>query len=241
MRLNYNFAFKNSKLIPWERPAPPNLLISNVTLKKKVIYIISQLQLNKELFYPSLLIIFLTVGLQILNIFPSKSIKNLESDHMQYQIVSQKLSTLNASKNRFNQNIKNIDKYFSQATTSYLFAFYLQNSVPKGVQLNSYSFSDNGFDINAKAYNLDSFSEFITLIIESPVIIKDYVSINQVNRKETVQSGKGNVIPDFEIDIYGKIKKLDMNERENLYLESKANGLLRKLQRFNNLKQKLGS
>ena len=241
MRLNYNFAFKNSKLTPWERPAPPNLLISNVTLKKKVIYIISQFQLNKELFYPSLLIIFLTIGLQISNFFPTRSIKKLESDHMQYQIVSQKLSNLNASKNRFNQNIKNIDKYFSQATTSYLFAFYLQNSVPKGVQLNSYSFSDNGFDINAKAFNLDSFSEFITLIIESPVILKDFVSIKQVNRNETVQSGKASIVPDFEIDIYGKIKKLDIIKREELYLESKANGLLRKLQRFNTLKQKLGS
>ncbi len=241
MRLNYNFAFKNSKLTPWERPAPPNLLISNVTLKKKVIYIISQLQLNKELFYPSLLIILLSIGVQILNIFPTRSIKKLESDHMQYQIVSQKLSNLNASKNRFNQNIKNIDKYFSQATTSYLFAFYLQNSVPKGIQLNSYSFSDNGFDINAKAFDLDSFSEFITLIIESPVILKDFVSINQVNRNETVQSDKASIVPDFEIDIYGKIKKLDMMKREELYLESKANGLLRKLQRFNTLKQKLGS
>ncbi len=241
MRLNYNFAFKNSKLTPWERPAPPNLLISNATLKKKVFYIISQLQLNKDLFYPSLLIIFLTIGLQILNIFPTRSIKKLESDHMQYQIATQKFSTLSASKNRFNQNIQNIDKYFSQATTSYLFAFYLQNSVPKGVQINSYSFNDNGFDINATAYNLDSFSEFITLIIESPVIIKESVSVNQLNRKETGQSSSAAIVPDFEIDIYGKIKKLDMKKREDLYLESKANGLLRKLERFNTLKQKLGS
>ena len=68
MRLNYNFAFKNSKLTPWERPAPPNLLISDVSFKKKVIYIISQLKLNKQLIYPSLSIIFLNMGLQIFNI-----------------------------------------------------------------------------------------------------------------------------------------------------------------------------
>ena len=165
MRLNYNFAFKNSKLTPWERPAPPNLLISDVSFKKKVIYIISQLKLNKQLIYPSLSIIFLTVGLQIFNIFPIRSIKKLESDHTQYQIIAQKLSNLDSSKNRFKKNIQSIDKYFTQATTSYLFAFYLQNSVPKGVQLNSYNFSDNGFDINATAFNLDALSEFITLII----------------------------------------------------------------------------
>ena len=43
------------------------------------------------------------------------------------------------------------------------------------------------------------------------------------------------------MDIYGEVTKLDIKKREDLYLESKAKGLLRKLQRFNNLKQKLGS
>lgn len=241
MRLNYNFAFKNSKLTPWERPAPPNLLISDASFKKKVIYIISQLKLNKQLIYPSLSIIFLTMGLQIFNIFPTRSIKKLESDHIQYQIIAQKLSNLDSSKNRFKKNIQSIDKYFTQATTSYLFAFYLQNSVPKGVQLNSYNFSDNGFDINATAFNLDALSEFITLIIESPVIIKESVSINQVNRKDFVESGQASKVANFEMDIYGEVTKLDIKKREDLYLESKAKGLLRKLQRFNNLKQKLGS
>ena len=74
-----------------------------------------------------------------------------------------------------------------------------------------------------------------------PVIIKESVNVNQVNRKDLVQSGNVSIVPDFEIDIYGEIQKLDIQKREDLYLKSQANGLLRKLQRFNNLKQKLGS
>ena len=35
MRINYNFAFKDSKLRPWERPAPPNLLLTDASLEKK--------------------------------------------------------------------------------------------------------------------------------------------------------------------------------------------------------------
>jgi len=43
------------------------------------------------------------------------------------------------------------------------------------------------------------------------------------------------------MEIYGAIKKLQVAKRKDLYIESKANGLLQKLKRFNNLKLKLGS
>ena len=54
-------------------------------------------------------------------------------------------------------------------------------------------------------------------------------------------SSNSNPIPDFEMDIYGATKKLEVAKRRDLYIESKANGLLQKLKRFNNLKLKLGS
>ncbi len=241
MRVNYNFAFKNSKLTPWERPSPPNLLISDASLKKKLGFIIDQTKLNKELIYPSLVIILSSLGIQFLTISPNRNINNLESDHFQYQVVSQKLSDLESSKTRFRRNLKNIEKYFTQATTTYLFAFYLQNSVPKGVQLNSYIFSDNGFDITATAFNLDALNEFITLIVESPLILKDSVNINQFNKKDLAQKSNSKRVPDFEMEIYGAIKKLQVAKRKDLYIESKANGLLQKLKRFNKLKLKLGS
>ena len=241
MRINYNFAFKNSKLTPWERPSSPNLLISDASLKKKISYIVDQTKLNKELIYPSLFILLSSIGIQFLTYFPNRNIKYLESDHFEYQVLSQKLSDLESSKTRFRKKIRNIDKYFTQATTSYLFAFYLQNSVPKGVQLNSYTFSDNGFDITATAFNLDSLNEFITLIVESPVILKESVNINQVNRKDIAKSSNSDPDPDFEMEIYGAIRKLELAKRKDLYIESKAKGLLQKLKRFNNLKLKLGS
>ena len=46
---------------------------------------------------------------------------------------------------------------------------------------------------------------------------------------------------DFEMEIYGAIRKLEVAKRNDLYIESRASGLLRKLKRFNNLKLKLGS
>ncbi len=241
MRLNYNFAFKESKLTPWERPAPPNILISDATLNKKFKYIVSQFILNKELFFPSTFVLLFVLSLQILNIYPSRGIKKLETNHNKYQNISNKLMNIKSAKNRYKKNIQNLEQFFSQATTSYLFTFYLQKAVPKGVQINSYSFSDNGFDINVTAYSIDSLDEFITLIRESPIIIKKSLGINQLNRLELAQNSNDKQLADLELKIYGQVKKLDIKKREDLYLESKAKGLLKKLQRFNHLKQKLGS
>ena len=239
MRIKYNFAFKDSKLSPWERPAPPNILVSDASLQKKIIFIYQEFHKNSEIFYPSSLILFLSFGIYFINIIPNRTIKKLEADHNQYSLISTKLSDLNLSKQRYKKNLNNLEEYFTQPTTSYLFAFYLQNSVPKGVKINSYSFSDNGFDINVSAYNLDSLNEFITLIIESPIVRKQTVTINQINRLDSASFKDENISSKFDLEIYGLTEKIDVKERENLYLESNADGLLIKLQRFNYLKSLL--
>tara|TARA_B100000212_G_scaffold303898_1_gene250953 strand:+ start:234 stop:959 length:726 start_codon:yes stop_codon:yes gene_type:complete len=241
MRLNYNFAFKNSKLTPWERPAPPNLLISDASLDKKFKFILKHINSNKDLYYPSGFVLASTLLIQILNLYPKNIINKFESDHNVYQNVEIKLRKLNSSKKRFNKRISDIEEFFYDSTTSYLFSYFLQNSVPKGVQVNSYSFSDNGFDINVSAFNIDSLDEFLTLLIESPVIRKDSVKINQLTRQESVNSNNSITLPDLELEIYGQVNKINNKKREELYLESKANGLFKKLKRFNNLKHKLGS
>lgn len=241
MRLNYNFAFKNSKLKPWQRPAPPNLLFSDATIENKIKYIYIGFNKNSNLYYPSTFILIVSLGIQIFSIYPKRILKTLENDHYQYTQVANKISNINSSKKRFKQNIKNIEEYFSQPTTSYLFAFYLQNSIPQGLKLNNYYFSDNGFDISASAYNIETLNEFLTLIIESPIIIKETVKVSKINRKESSNSVNNSSDITFEIALYGQTNKLNMKERENLYRESEANGLLKKLKRFNFLNTLLGS
>ena len=234
MRIKYNFAFKDSKLSPWTRPAPPNLLVSDASLKKKIIFLYQEFNKNSAIFYPSSMILILSAGIYFLNIFPNLTIKQFEDDHNEYLRISTKLSNINSSKQRYRKNLKNIEEYFAQPTPSYLFAFYLQNSVPKGVKINSYSFSDNGFDINVSAFNLDSLNEFITLIMESPILQKSTITVSQINR--VISNNEENNSSKFDLEIYGLTEKIDIKMRENLYLESNANGLLRKLKRFNYLK-----
>ena len=241
MRINYNFAFKNSKLRQWERPSPPNLLVTDATLKKKIIYLKDQFISNSDLFFPPTIILLLSFGFQVLNIYPSKVIKELQPDHDQYVLISNKLANLANSKQRFRKNINNLRPFFTEATTSYLFAFYLQNSVPKGVKLLNYSFSDNGFEINANSYTVDALNEFLTLIIESPVINKNSVMINQLRRKQKSRTNNENFNFDYELLLYGEVKKLNFSDREKLYKDSQAKGLLKKMQRYKNLNNLLRS
>ena len=239
MRIRYNFAFKDSKLSPWQRPAPPNILVSDASLNKKIIFLYQEFHKNSEIFYPSSLILILSFGIYFFNIFPSLTIKKLQADHNQYSLISTKLSDLNSLKQSYRKSLTNLEKYFTQPTSSYLFAFYLQNSIPKGVKINSYSFSDNGFDINVSAFNLDSLNEFITLIIESPIVQKQTITVNQINRLDYNSKKEENISSSFDLEIYGLTEKMDIKKREDLYIESNANGLLRKLQRFNYLKSLL--
>ncbi len=239
MRLKYNFAFKNSKLSPWQRPAPPNLLFSNSSLDKKINFLYQEFHKNAEIYYPSSFILIISFGLYLFNIFPNYTVKKLEADHNQYLTIAKKLSNIDSSKKKFNKRLNNFEEYFSEATTSYLFAFYLQNSVPKGVKINNYTFSDNGFDINVSSFNIDSLNEFITLIIESPIIKKSTVIVNQINRLQSNSLQDEKKSFKFELEIYGQIENIDIKKREDLYQESGANGLLRKLKRFNDLKSNL--
>jgi len=241
MFIRYNFAFKNSKLRKWQRPSPPNFLITDASFKKKLLYILQVFRSNSVLFYPSSFILLITLFINLFAIYPTSKLRNLEEIHQKYTSVINKLSALDTSKRRFTKNIKNIDEFFSQPTTTYLFTYYLQNSVPKGVQLNSFSFSDNGFDINATSYSLESLNQFITLIIESPVIVGDSVTINRLDRKENFLPESQIKVSIYDLEIYGQVNKLDIIKREDLYKDSEAYGLLKKLQRFNHLKKLLKS
>ena len=78
MRINYNFAFKNYNLKRWLRPAPPNLLVTDASFKKKILYLKDQFIGNPEIFYPPSFILLFALLLQLINIYPSKVSKHLK-------------------------------------------------------------------------------------------------------------------------------------------------------------------
>ena len=242
MPVNYNFAFKNSKLKEWNRPDKSNnVLSSDISFKKKLTYLFEVFIKNPEIFYPSTCICLLTILVHIGSIYPTRIINKLEPMHIEYTLITKKLSSLQKRLNIMKKHMDNVNDFYTKATPSYLFAFYLQNSVPQGVQINDYFVSDNGFDITAKAYNIEPLNEFLTLVIESPIIKRNSVVVEKIIRKEGAISSSDSSNSDVVLKIKGNILKLTMKKRESLYVEASAEGLLRKLSRFNYLNRLIRS
>ena len=233
MPLNYNFAFKNSKLKSWVRPKPKNVLASKRTNKEKILYLYQVYKSNPELFYPSSLILLIVFLIQLINIYPKNIVRKLESKHIEYELISQKIFNSEATIKSMKKYSQSIKDFYNQSMSPYLFAFYLQKSLPIGVQLNDYFISENYFDIQASAYEIKSLNEMVTLLINSPVINRSDTSISMISQEEF----NGNV--NFTINIKGKMLKLSQDKRELLYEDSSAYGLLKKLSRFKSFSESL--
>ena len=239
MFINYNFAFKNSNLKRWVRPDPPSYLSSDASLKKKLIYLYQKFHKNGQLFYPSSFVISVSFILSMINIYPLSVSNKLEKTHKEYSDISRRLEAISQSKARIKKNINDIDEYFSDATLSYIFTFYLQNSVPEGVQIKSYAFNDNGFEIIASSPSVKSLNDMLTLIVEAPIINKESVTVNQLSKKKSSARNAEDFRSYFDIELFGQVLKVNMDKREKLYEESNAIGLNLKLKRFKELKRLL--
>ena len=233
MPLNYNFAFKNSELKRWVRPKIKNILASKKTNKEKILYLYQTFKKNPELFYPSSLVLIFVIAIQIVNIYPKNIVKKLESKHIEYELISQKIANSESKIKSLKRYSESIKAFYNNSMTPYLFAFYLQKSLPSSVQLNEYFISENEFVIQASAYEIKSLNEMVTLLINSPVINRQSTSISKISQEDL--NGKIN----FTIDIKGKILKLNQDKRELLYEEASAYGLLKKLSRFKSFSKSL--
>tara|TARA_B100000965_G_scaffold403731_1_gene432627 strand:- start:3356 stop:4060 length:705 start_codon:yes stop_codon:yes gene_type:complete len=233
MPLNYNFAFKNSKLKRWLRPKAKNILASKRTNKEKILYLYQTFKKNPDLFYPSSIILISVFIIQLITLYPKNIIRRLESKHIEYELISQKISNSESKIKSLKRYSESIKDFYNNSMNPYLFAFYLQKSLPSSVQLNEYFISKNEFDIQASAYEIKSLNEMVTLLINSPIINSKSTSIGKISQEDI--DGKIN----FTIDINGKMLKLNQQKRELLYEDASAYGLLKKLSRFKSFSKSL--
>ena len=231
MSLKYNFAFKNSKLKKWERPAQKNIIGSQKSFKETIISSYKLITKNPELSYPPATIIILAFVTQFLTIYPMNKVNSLESKHIEYEVLSKSLSNAENKIKSMKRYLDTTEAFYKKALPSYLFAFYLQKSIPKGIQLNEYFVSDSEFNINASAFEIESLNEMITLLINSPIINSNSLSIKEIVKENSLEN------PKMFIEIEGKILKLNEKKRKILYNDSLANGLSKKLSRFIFLEQ----
>ena len=199
MSLKYNFAFKYADLKKWE-PKNRKDEIKIISNRQKLNYLIEFFKKNPIIIYPHLSLFAISFFIQLANLYPSFIIRRLEPNHQEYLFISQRIKKINKNLNNFKKQLKNIKPNFVSITPTYLFTFYIQNSIPVDIQLEKYKLNSDFFFIKANSYSLKAINEMISLLIESPII--DQRSVIVKNKREQNNNGLINV------EITGKYLKL---------------------------------
>ena len=139
--------------------------------------------------------------------------------------MQQRIKRIKTDIKKFKKELNDLKPNFTSITPTYLFTFYIQNSMPINIKLKKYKLNKNFFFLEAESYTLKAINEMITLLIESPIIDEKAVSIKRIKRE-------GEIDSTFSVEITGKILKTNIDSKEYLYNEASAYGLLEKLLRF---------
>ena len=224
MPLKYNFALKNKELQRWEPRG--NIEVKKTTsFKEKIELLKKYIKDNPLLFYPHFATIFLLILIQIFNLYPSYVVRRLKPKHEEYIFLQQRIKRIKTDIKKFKKELNDLKPNFTLITPTYLFTFYIQNSMPTNIKLKKYKLNKNFFFLEAESYTLKAINEMITLLIESPIIDEKAVTIKRIKRE-------GEIDNNFSVEISGKILKTNIDSKEFLYNESSAFGLLEKLLRF---------
>ncbi len=220
---DYNFAKNYENIKIWELKEPdiiskePNNSLNEIlNIIKSYPNIVSVVKTKKILYLPTL---FVLAGVGILEIFsfiPKLNIHRLQSKHFEYE---QKVTALNEinlyRENKFNI-LKKHSSLLSNPSPSYLFGFYLQESIPKNVQISYYLVDNSGFKLNANSNDLVSTNKFISLLLDNKLIDNDSIKIKRIISQSNNQSTFSDQSMPFEsyaIEISGKIVHLPLIER----------------------------
>ena len=127
----------------------------------------------------------------------------------------------------------------SNPSPAYLFGFYLQESLPKNVQLLDYLVDNEGFKLNANSSDLISTNKFISLLLENKLIDRESIEINRIinqsSNNESSFSEQVFPVDSVAIEISGKILQLPLNERIQSSKESDDLGKFKKLSDYSKL------
>ena len=223
MSLKYNFALKYSFLKKWTPKIVPTKK-DPISFEEKLNFIIRYIKDNPLVFYPHIILFSSFIFIQLLSLYPKYIINSLKPMHEEYEFTTQRINSINSKLNRFKKELQDLEPNFKSITPTYLFTFYLQNSIPIDLELQKYKLNNNYFFIQAKSYRLKTINQMISLLIEIPIIDGSSVEIKKIKRDNSNDS--------ISVEIIGKVFKTNLAKKEFLYKESKASGLLKKLSRY---------
>ena len=243
---DYNFAKNYENIKDWEFKSQSQSVGESDNFVDQLLNFINSypnlillIKTKKILFVPTLFVLAGVVIVEIVALIPAINIKRLESKHFEYEDKVNALNGINLDlENKFIK-LKKHTSLLSNPSPAYLFGFYLQESLPKDVQLFDYLVDNSGFKLNANGSDLVSTNKFISLLLENKLIDKESIKINRIiNQSSNNQSSfseQAFTDDSIAIEISGKILHLPLKEIIESSKSSNDLGNYKKLSNYYNL------
>ncbi|MBO8229878.1 hypothetical protein CU313_05575 [Prochlorococcus marinus str. MU1404] len=236
---DYNFANNYENINLWDFKKDVNLDSTENIYKYKLLKILktypnllNSLKTKKILYVPSFIVLSGVIIIEMISLIPKFNINRLEVKHIEYEEKVNSLNKINRERERNFKNLKKHSSLLSNPAPTYLFAFLLQDSIPKNVQLVDYTVDNVGFKLNAISEGSDSTKKFISLLLENEIIDNKSLKINRlVNQSpgSTQNPEEFTNNKSIVLEISGKINHFSLIERINFHEESDNNGVYKKL------------
>jgi len=217
--ITFNFLDNYSKINRWD----VNKEINELNNKLSGIDIISEnfkqffkfILKQKSLLYPTGSVIILTLLVWVYTIPSVLTVLRLKNNHLKYQAD---INELRMSKIFIEENIDNIislSTIYRSQSPAYLFANFLQESIPNDVKISNYLLNKTGFRIEFITLDIENANKLIKLLSSIPLIDKNSISIEYI-REVSSANGKKVIL-----ELNGKLKNLSLKERlsHNLIFE----------------------
>ncbi len=204
----------------------PNLL--NYLKSKKILYI------------PSLAVLAGVSIIEMTSLISIINIKRLEAIHYEYEDKVNSLNDINRGRESNFKNLIQHTSLMSNPSPSYLFAFFLQETMPKNVQLVDYTVDNTGFKLSAISNDMNSTKKFISLLIENKIIDRNSLKINRLVSQSSNMEQDGireNISSNESIvlEVSGKLNQLSLRDRMQFHKESQNLGIYKKLSTYSKL------
>ena len=234
----FNFLDNYSKINRWdinkEFNESTNKLIGIDIISKNIKQFFKIILKQKILLYPTGSVIILTLLLWIFTIPSVLTVLRLKNNHLKYQAD---INELRMSKIFIEENIDNIislSTIYRSQSPAYLFANFLQESIPNDVKISNYLLNKTGFRIEFITLDIENANKLIKLLSSTPIIDKNSISIDYM-REVTSANGKKVIL-----ELNGKLKNLSLNERLKYSLMFEDLGKYTKLNIFKDIENIFG-
>ncbi len=242
---NYNFAENYENLNLWKFSNEISIDESTISFKDKFIKLIRNpdllisLKENKILYLPTLFVLGGTLIIEILSLVPIINIKRLETSHFKYEDNVNLLNSINKEREEKFGTLKDHTSLLSNPAPTYLFAFYLLETMPRDVQIVDYTVDNIGFKLNVISNDSISAKQLITLLIDNKLINKETLKINrlvsQSNQVEQEMINQNVLNESIVLEISGKLNQFSLEDRIKSQKSSGNFGFYKKLDLYQSL------